>query len=556
MFESTLKIPLNFSFSSHLLLIENTWLNLIILIILSSVTHSYFKRHEPTFSSYISLLGISLSILTLLFKSFFIAFKIVCFLNLLIGIQILSYRLLWHELRNIPGPKFAALTQFWLLREAYLGRTRFTMKEVGEKYGDWVRIGPNELYTVSLNALWIIMGPKGWSKGSSYDSGITKDKQGGDSVLTLKTLSDHATRRRIWDKAFTPKAIHSYLPAIEARIDQLLAVLDRHALNEIPVDLCLQLGYFVYDFMTDMAFGDGTNLLINQDDEHKILNHMGRVVQQVGILRNVPWLTSLVNQLPNQKIKQQDRFREFTKSMFLRRYKKGLATEVDVFHYLLGEDSETGTKLSFSELVADSTLVIIAGADTTRTVMVALFLYLLRSPKQMKTLQNELSNASDLSPSSLSKIAYLDGCIKEALRLQPPSPANIQRITPDEGVMIDGIFIPGGTKVRMSNWAMQRDSRYFECPNSFWPERWIGTPSIAKPHNPKAFFPFMIGPGTCVAKNLAMMEMRLVIAHILINYDLQFAPGFDDLEFERSWTDAYLLLIESPFMVKLKSKTV
>ncbi|EGG12283.1 uncharacterized protein MELLADRAFT_123517 [Melampsora larici-populina 98AG31] len=553
MLEPILKSPFNLSFSYNIL-IENTWLHLIILVTLSS--HAVLRRHEPTFSSYIYTLGISLTILTLIFKSFLIAFELISFLNLLLGIQILLYRQFWHDLKNFPGPKLAAISQFWLLREAYLGRTRFTMKEVGDQYGDWVRIGPNELYTVSLNALWTIMGPKGWSKGVSYDSGITKDKQGGDSVLTLKTLPDHATRRRIWDKAFTPKAIHSYLPAIEARMDQLLGVLDQHALDETPVDLCLQLGYFVYDFMTDMAFGDGTSLLINQHDEHGILSHMGRVVQQVGILRNVPWLTSLVNQLPNQKIKQQDQFREFTKSMFLRRYKQGLATELDVFHYLLGEDSETGTKLSFSELVADSTLVIIAGADTTRTVMVALFLYLLRSPKHMERLQGELSKATDLSSTSLSKISYLDACIKEAMRLQPPSPANIQRITPDEGMMIDGIFIPGGTKVRMSNWAMQRDSRYFESPESFWPERWIETPSIANPHNPKAFFPFMIGPGTCVAKNLAMVEMRLVIAHILINYNLEFAPGFDDIGFEKSWTDAYLLLIESPFLIKLKSKNV
>lgn len=553
MLETIWKTPFSLTFLYHLS-IGNTWSNLIVLVTLSSVTHAFLRRHEPTFSSYIYTLGFSLAILSLILKSFFIAFKMISFLNLSLGIQILLYRLLWHDLRKFPGPKLAAMSQFWLLREAYLGRTRFTMKEVGDEYGDWVRIGPNELYTVSLNALWTIMGPKGWSKGVSYDSGITKDKQGGDSVLTLKTLAEHATRRRIWDKAFTPKAIHSYSPAIEARMDQLLGVLDRHALNETPVDICLQLGYFVYDFMTDMAFGDGTSLLINQDDEHGILSHMGRVVQQVGILRNVPWLTSLVNQLPNQKIKQQNQFREFTKSMFLRRYKEGLATEVDVFHYLLGEDSETGTKLSFSELVADSTLVIIAGADTTRTVMVALFLYLLRSPKQMKTLQSELSKATDLSPTSLSKIVYLDACIKEAMRLQPPSPANIQRITPDEGIMIDGHFIPGGTKVRMSNWAMQRDSRYFELPEVFWPERWIGTPSIANPHNPKAFFPFMIGPGTCVAKNLAMMEMRLVVAHILLNYDLEFAPGFDHLEFEKSWTDAYLLLIESPFMIKLKSR--
>lgn len=127
----------------------------------------------------------------------------------------------------------------------------------------------------------------------------------------------------------------------------------------------------------------------------------------------------------------------------------------------------------------------------------------------MSRLQSALE-ATDLTPASLAKIPYLDACLKEAMRLQPPSPANLQRVCPPEGAVIDGRRIPGGTKVRLSNWAMQRDARYFEAPDVFWPERWLTSPSPAQPHTPRALFAFMIGPGTCVAKNLALMEMRLV----------------------------------------------
>lgn len=44
----------------------------------------------------------------------------------------------------------AALTQFWILREAYLGRNRFTMRSLGEEYGDWVRIGEKSLLLHTL----------------------------------------------------------------------------------------------------------------------------------------------------------------------------------------------------------------------------------------------------------------------------------------------------------------------------------------------------------------------------------------------------------------------
>jgi hypothetical protein len=70
--------------------------------------------------------------------------------NLSLAAQIGFYRLFWHDLRSFPGPKLAALTQAWILREAYLGRTRFTMKKLGENYGEWVRIGELEKFTLLL----------------------------------------------------------------------------------------------------------------------------------------------------------------------------------------------------------------------------------------------------------------------------------------------------------------------------------------------------------------------------------------------------------------------
>lgn len=111
-------------------------------------------------------------------------------------------------------------------------------------------------------------------------------------------------------------------------------------------------------------------------------------------------------------------------------------------------------------------------------------------------------------------MTYLDACLKEAMRLQPPSPSNLQRLSPSQPTFINGQLLPAGTKVRFSNWSLQRDLRYFGQPDQFLPQRWLNDESDLQskilPHNPKAFFAFMIGPGTCVAKNLAMIEMRLV----------------------------------------------
>lgn len=147
-----------------------------------------------------------------------------------------------------------------------------------------------------------------------------------------------------------------------------------------------------------------------------------------------------------------------------------------------------------------------------RTILIALFLYLIRSPKSMNRLKSELDSLIDLSVSNLNQLNYLNACIKEVMRLQPPSPSSLQRICPKGGMIIDGRFIPEGTKVRFSNFAIQRDSRYFSDPDLFKPERWLDDQplSFSSSHDPRAFFPFLIGPGTCVAKNLALVELRMV----------------------------------------------
>ncbi|KAH9823316.1 cytochrome P450 [Melampsora americana] len=547
-------LPFIFSLSSDQIS-STTYLS--VLFLLTSLLHAIVRQREPTFFVYLFSVLLALLGLGLIFESFYKALKHVILFNAFLGLQLGFYRLAWHPLRHFHGPPLAALTQFWILREAYLGRNRFTMRSLGEEYGDWVRIGPNELYTTSIEALWTIMGPKGWAKGNAYSSGITKTREGSDSLLTLKTLAEHAPRRRIWDKAFTPRAISFYIPCLEARMDQLLEVLQNHVKEGKNVDFGLQLGYMMYDTMSDMAFGSGIDLLKLQNDERRILYHLGRVVQQAGVLRNVPWLTPLVNALPTSQRKEQMEFREFGKSMLMRRYNQGLGSEIDVFHYLLGEDTETGSRLKMSELAADSTLVIIAGSDTTRITLIALFMYLIRSRECMKLLQTELDSiAPDVTPASLAELEYLNACIKEVTRLQPPSPSSLQRICPPDGAVIDGRKIPGGTKVRFSNWAMHRDARYFSDPDSFNPDRWILPTSSSQRHDSRAFFPFLIGPGTCVAKNLALVEIRMVVANVLTKYNLEFAEGFDDQAYEKSWTDAYLMSIENSFWVKFTPRQI
>jgi len=69
------------------------------------------------------------------------------------------------------------------------------------------------------------------------------------------------------------------------------------------------------------------------------------------------------------------------------------------------------------------------------------------------------------------------------------------------------------------------DPRWFEQAEEFIPERWSSQPELI--HNKNAFSPFLIGSYSCVGKNLAFLEMRLLTYYIVKKFSFEFPPGAD-----------------------------
>lgn len=102
---------------------------------------------------------------------------------------------------------------------------------------------------------------------------------------------------------------------------------------------------------------------------------------------------------------------------------------------------------------------------------------------------------------------------------------------------------------------MHRDPANFSpMPDSFVPERWIRGSSFYSPstpaektdkskviHNTAAFIPFSAGHANCAGKNLALAEMRVVLALLMQKFDFSFAEGYDPRRWERDMVDLFVL---------------
>lgn len=171
-----------------------------------------------------------------------------------------------------------------------------------------------------------------------------------------------------------------------------------------------------------------------------------------------------------------------------------------------------------------------------------------------REIRSEFSSSSDIVLTKTGDIEYLNAVIDETLRLFPPVPTTLPRVTPPQGHTILGQYVPPGTWVAVSQYASYRNDAYFTDPDEFVPERWLSDDNKPERYAGdflKAVKPFSTGPRNCIGKHLAYAEMRTILAKILWNFDLSLVDGASEWMASLKVYGAWEKL---PFMVRLKPR--
>lgn len=196
----------------------------------------------------------------------------------------------------------------------------------------------------------------------------------------------------------------------------------------------------------------------------------------------------------------------------------------DLLSMLLHAQDEDGSRMTDKQLRDETITLFLAGHETTASSLSWTWWLLAQNPAVEAKLHAELDEVLGGRVPSMDDLAglpYTANVITESMRLYPPA-WGLARIAVEDHEL-GGYSVRKGMGVAMAQWVVHRDTRWYDEPEQFRPERWEG--DFAKRIPRFAYFPFGGGPRQCIGNSFALMEATLILATIAQKYRLRLVPN-------------------------------
>ncbi|CAL5186287.1 unnamed protein product [Lathyrus oleraceus] len=205
---------------------------------------------------------------------------------------------------------------------------------------------------------------------------------------------------------------------------------------------------------------------------------------------------------------------------------------VDLLTAMIGEEKSKGSEVGDKFLRDSAFNLFVAGRDTITSALTWLFYLIAMHPRVETNILKEIKEKFGhkekpwvLSVDETKKLVYLHGAICEALRLFPPVPFERKEAIKAD-ILPSGHHVHPNKMIFFSLYAMGRFEDIWgkDC-LEFKPERWISERGGNVYVPSYKFFSFNAGPRTCLGRDLAFLQVKMVTASILWNYCVHVKEG-------------------------------
>lgn len=435
------------------------------------------------------------------------------------------------------------------------------------RYGPVVRTAPNVVSFNSGEAFKEIYGYRpDHLRFEKHRGAYVVPYNGVDHIVSAVNHETHARHRRLLSHVFSERELKGQEGLIRTLVDTMIIKLrekvwDGEGNN---VDLASWMNFITFDITGDLMLGEPFGSLKDGKTHPWVesLFDSVKALAVVGVLTQYPFLQAMARKLIPKSLSQKeaDHF-NFGAQKADQRLERG-AERPDFMSAIMkngfsekeGRYQENEKIMSRSEIHSTAFLLIIAGSETTATLLSGCIYYLCKTQPVMERLVNEIRTAfksdEEITFNEAEKLQYLNAVIEESLRIYPPIPVGLPRIIPAGGASVAGHYVPENTVVSGQHYAAYHSPTNFTLPDSFIPERWLGTDPRFADDKKFALQPFSTGPRNCIGKHLAYAEIRLIICKLFFNFDINTNPE------ATNWKDqkVHFLWDRPPLMVTLKER--
>jgi cytochrome P450 len=329
-----------------------------------------------------------------------------------------------HPLAKIPGPKIYALTDWIYLYYVALGIWPYKLKKLHERYGSTVRFSPNEISTIHPEAWKQVYGHK---KETSQQ--FIKDPDFYDASATpVKDIihadnDGHKRMRRVMAHAFSEKALRGQSDILNHHANHLISGIAERV-GQGPIDITMWYTFATYDVVGDLAFGQSFGCLEKGVFDPAVASVQNSIkfgtVGQI-VIRH-PWVAPFFNLFIPRHIVRDFEYNIQRGEQIVKDRINGFVKRPerqDLLDLVLRHNDEKG--LSRDEIATNATTLIIAGSDTTGSILAGTTYNLLMNRDKYDRLVGDIrdrfASEEEINIETVNNLSYLLAVFDESFRL-------------------------------------------------------------------------------------------------------------------------------------------
>ena len=359
--------------------------------------------------------------------------------------------------------------------------------------------------------------------------------KGVTSTLGFVDYSSAAPSRNNLIQCFQNRNLAALVENIQSHVEDFLELLDSKAHDGQPVDGVVVFRLLALDIVTDVLWAEENRLLrsCKEDEAPDFLRRFHAFSTWNAMKSFIPGADLFVKYIGNKKwktLRNDCNDMDVTAKEALARWKSSEAAacrQKDVLSMLQTMNKGNASAVPTEKIPAYMVEMLAAGSSTTSHTAAFACWLLTRHPEAQKRLRAELIEAlpdrENFDIKRTTDLAFLDGVIRETMRIYPMIPGPLERHL-GKDITIAGNLIPRGTIASTAAINQGQLETVYPQAQVWKPERWINADERMKLN----WIPFGHGCRACPGANLALTELKYMLGLIFRNFEAIVPPGMED----------------------------